>query len=367
MAADFFHVSDRTVRSWLVQEPQNPGRKGHSPALKLKALLEVRREVKRQGWNAGCDSIRRNLPWLPTRLVQHTLSAIKKRHRYRLEKHRRDHHLGLRVQVKGAVYAQDRTHLGRMGQAPVDTELVKDRGSLKTVGLSLHDSGSAQDIIELLELIRQTNGLPLVWMTDNGSAYRSDAVLSYLARHKVIALPSRPYCAQDNGAVERYFGELKAESQLGKGVIFTNLLEAQTRLFQAIHTLDDGRLRASKGYQTASCLHRTMPHWQERVTRDEFYARAKAAMRDVERPGMTKRQLHYAWRIAVYDLLEAYGLAQVIRPKMSVLHSEMQRDTLEASNGVRKALVVFKDGVTAVRQVVAYGLQTPLRSTSLAG
>jgi len=172
-----------------------------------------------------------------------------------------------------AVWCQDATHLGRLtNRKAVEAEVVKDRGSLQTLGLSVGPSATADDVVLLLKTLKgKKGGLPLVLQTDNGSAYCSKQVGRLLAREKVVHLRSKVRQPTDNGAAERGIGELKAEAGLGCGKRIEHSHQAGLLLVSAAQKLNSNRLRGSKGYRTANQMAKTLPSWYNRVTRDRFY------------------------------------------------------------------------------------------------
>jgi len=124
--AEAHGVTERTVRNWqrsAKDPPRRPGRPGTDPAIRSKALEEVKVQRKLQGESAGWRPIAKALSGKhPTRLVQHTLSALKKTDR--IEKRKRLAALAEKVTVlaKEVIFAQDQMHLGRQDGFAVVTD-----------------------------------------------------------------------------------------------------------------------------------------------------------------------------------------------------------------------------------------------------
>lgn len=206
------------------------------------------------------------------------------------------------------IWAQDSAHAGRTNEEEVKAEVIKDRATLGYVGLTVGPPATAREILEMLNAQKKERGLPLVWSTDNGSAYKNEKLIDYLRREKVIHLLSRPRTPQDNGSAEKGIRELKEEAGLGKGVKLSSPAEAARKLAVSWYILDHGRPRASKGYRTAEELEAQLPSWRERVAREAFYEQACRSMEKAVKGGGTARQKRQAQREAVYETLERYQL-----------------------------------------------------------
>jgi hypothetical protein len=206
------------------------------------------------------------------------------------------------------IWGQDSAHAGRTNEEEVKAEVIKDRATLGYVGLAVGPPATAGEILEMLNAQKKERGLPLVWSTDNGSAYKNEKLIDYLRREKVIHLLSRPRTPQDNGSAEKGIRELKEEAGLGKGVKLSDPSEAARKLAVSWYILDHGRPRASKGYRTADELEALLPPWHERVTREAFYEQACRNMEKAVKGGGTARRKRQAQRQAVYETLERYQL-----------------------------------------------------------
>jgi transposase InsO family protein len=89
---------------------------------------------------------------------------------------------------------------------------VRDLSSqyqLETLPAPAEDAETARGVIEAL--IRQ-HGPPLVFKTDNGSAFRAKIVRDLLEEHGVIPLFSPPYTPRFNGSIESGFSRVKVHA-----------------------------------------------------------------------------------------------------------------------------------------------------------
>jgi transposase InsO family protein len=311
-AARQLGVSERTLRNWErgAQEALKPlGRPAVSSGQRFKAYLQVARALRQQGSQAGWRPVLEKVkPFVSTRLVQEGLRALKKRRRLKLSKKICANRIHVEVLSPNVIWAQDSAHVGRTSKEEVKAEVIKDRGTLGYIGLAVGPSATSDEILDMLEAQKRGRGLPLVWATDNGSAYKSEKVAEYLRCEKVVHLLSRPRTPQDNGSAENGIRELKEDTGLGKGVKLSGPVEAAQKLAVSWYILDHGRPRASKGYRTAEELEVQLPSWRERVTRVAFYEQACGSMEKAVKGGGTARQKRQDQREAVYETLERYQL-----------------------------------------------------------
>lgn len=312
--ADLLEVDERTLRNWrrgAAGEEKKIGRPAYSKSEKYRALLAVRRQVKARGWTAG---------WRPmvavlsasTRLVQGSLALLKARHRKDIRDIREKHRVSLKVLAKDVIWTEDAAHLGETKNAKYLAEVVKDRGSLATKALVVGGPSTGADVAGILEGQKHLGRLPLVWATDNGSAYKSWEVAEFCEREKVVHLFSRPRLPQDNGAAERGICEFKAETGLDAGVHLRDGLEAVSRLLRGWRLLDH-RPRACRGFQSAVQLEKSLPVGPDMVSRTEFYKAACRSMEKAVQGGGTARERRRAERMAVYELLEKHNLVSIVR------------------------------------------------------
>ena len=267
--------------------------------------------MQRQGWS-GWRAIHEKVD-LPVRLIQLCVRTLKARRRTRIRRRIERTRVRTEVLATNVIWTQDSTHLGRVGFQARQAEVLKDRGPLRTVGLSVGRNATGRDVIDLFEAMKHVRGLPLVAALDNGPIYVCDEVVEYARRERMVLLRSRTHTPQDNGAAEVGIGELKTLAELGKGVQLQNTVDTASKLLAAAETLDRNRPRASKGYRTAMQLDSEMPRWYGRVRRDDFYRQAQNAMQSAARDGMTVRERRHAEREAIYSTLESFGLVKRTR------------------------------------------------------
>jgi transposase InsO family protein len=249
------------------------------------------------GWRPLVKGLRLRGEHVPLRLVQEALSRLKAKER-RLARERA---IGARISrtvlARDAVWAQDATQLWPGTFA----EVIRDVGSCRTLALGVGERAGGADVIALLGAVRKRRGcLPLVWQTDNGPAYTSEAVAKYLKSRRVAHLRSRVHTPTDNACMERAIREIKDEAAAGP----------QT-LAQGLRVLDEGRLRGSKGYVTAAQLDAALPQAPRCVDRARFHAAACAAAAAARSARGGARAARSRERSALWSLLARHALARV--------------------------------------------------------
>jgi hypothetical protein len=268
------------------------------------------------GWRDVLEGIRRKEAGrekpTSTMLVQQETAALKERIRTNRRRAVESAREGHEVLARDAVWAQDATHLGRLeDRREIQAEVATDRATLATVTSTAGPPASGEDLCEGLEAAKgRRGGLPLVWQSDGGSANRSEVVAAYLEANLVIHLRSRTHTATDNPAAEHKNRELKAESGLGKGVRLQDEATATERIETARRRIDEGRLRASRGWKTAVDLDRELPRADTIVPRARFYAEARQAMREAVLGRADPREIRKAEQDAIWGTLERHGLAR---------------------------------------------------------
>jgi len=293
---------------------QRQGRPAHSKAIRFRAAVEVARQRKHQGKKAGWRPIVKALDGrIPTRLVQEMLSRLKKRKRCRMKRHLTCAAERVTVKVKGVIWTQDGTHLGRSADEEVQAQIIKDRAPMKTMALSIGPPATSADVLVLLKSAKTEHGdHPLVWQTDNDSIYLADDVVDYLKEKRIVHLKSRVGRPTDNGAAERGIWELKSEADLGKGVKLNGCLDAALLLGQSAVKINRNRLRGSKGYVSANRLAQHMPSWYNLVDRNTFYEEVNIAVKSAV-DGEEGDRARKAERDAIHGVLEKYGLIEWTR------------------------------------------------------
>jgi hypothetical protein len=295
------------------------GRPRHPEAERARVRELVLEQFEAQGivgWRAVLAGIRRREAGraqpTSTMLVQQETSALKRRIGARSRRAREHARRGHEVTAREAVWAEDATHVGRLeGGEELQAEMATDRATTRTVILAVGPPATGKDICRLLDGAKEERGaLPLVWQSDEGSANRSEEVRSYLEKEQVIHLRSRVHTPTDNPVPEHKNREIKEESGLGKGVGLADASEAEERIEWARFRIDEGRLRASRGWRTAAELDQEMPRAEALVTRAQFYGEACSAMREAVLGLSDAKEIRRAEQEAVWRTLERHGAAR---------------------------------------------------------
>jgi hypothetical protein len=249
-------------------------------------------------------------------LVQRTLSALKaterREGRLRASRARVSHD----VLARDAIWTLDATALGRVGEARILGEVLRDPAPPKTLRSRIGPAATAAQVIELLEqAARERGGLPLALQTDNGPAYTSKELAAYLEAHRVVHLRSRVHTPTDNPSEEHGIGELKAESGLDADVRCASHEDLRARLAHARLCLDEGRLRASRGWRTAAEVDAALARADALVDRRTFHEACRRAVETAVLGPTTARARRAAERLAIWTTLETFGLARTRGPE----------------------------------------------------
>lgn len=305
--SESLRVSPKTLNNWKRKRPKKTGRPSYTNTQRRSAMRAVAKELRRQGY-PGEKAIERALPHVPLRLIREYVALAKTKRRKRMAINRKRARITIKVKATSVILAQDGAHLGRSGKEPVDAQIIKDRASLKIVTASVGPPTEDHVLADLTQL-KKSRALPLVWSTDNGSNYCTEAVTKYLEENNVIHLRSLPRTPQHNGAVERAVRELKAVSALGKGVAVDEV-SAKVALERAAHTLNSCRYRNIHG-ATADALDENLPAAYNLVNRNVFYAECRKAMCEARIGAVSWRSARMAERKAIYETLNKYGLIEI--------------------------------------------------------
>lgn len=318
-------------------------------------VARVRRiEVRRAGWR----TLRVHLDALevPTGLLQQSLSALKARSR-RHERWRRER---LRVHVtvlaRDVMWSQDATHLGRDCGRSVEGQVVKDVASTRNLSVWIGPSAKGCELVAMLRrTAAERGGWPLVWVSDNGPCNVETELEALLREHRVLHLTNMPHTPENNTWIERGFGEVKAETGLGKGVVLEGSPRALVDLrewlpdapavvgevaqghissqevgvraretplqgatwcallVRAWHKLDCVHVRTSRGGRTAAELDTILPCAEDLVCRDCLYEAACANIERGLRVAPNVRARRRAVREAILATLEGFGLVRRTR------------------------------------------------------
>lgn len=311
------NVDPRTIRNWRKRTKPGDfpklGRPAHDERAHRVAFWRVGREYLERG-RCGWLQIKKHIgDEVPTRLIQQhvrRLKACQRAHQRRRILKCREH---VDVLAKNVLWVDDSTRVAStVFGDKVESQVIKDRGPLKTVGIATGNPTNGKDVITLLESLKATRGLPLVFGTDNGPPFKCEDLESYLERNMVIHLKSLPRTPQHNGSAEVNMGELKRCAQLGAAVI-ASPCAAHTCLVRAALTLNENRIRISKGLKTAAELDEAMDVGYHLVDRGRFYSECSRRIAAVRRSGSKWRAMRMAERDAIFGTLEDYGLVKRYR------------------------------------------------------
>jgi transposase InsO family protein len=211
----------------------------------------------------------------------------------------------------GVIARQDSSQVGRRSRLKVMAEALQEAASLKYLELKVCAPVTSQTVLRMLQDLKAKGLLPLVWQTDNGKVYLSRDVQDFLAREKIIHLPSRFHTPTDNAGMEKAFRNLKEEARIASGLPWDQ--DAARRLDLARERLDQGRLKRSLGYRTSQNAQAALPHWSGMVSRDEIFQAVQKGLAAARARGGTARQVRTAEREAILGTLEAFGLVQRLR------------------------------------------------------
>lgn len=295
------------------------GRPPHSQSAWRKALKAVEKMLQVQGYRTGWRCVDRLLPKVPTKLVQNALRKLKADHRRRLRRRLEKNRVHWHYTHRGVVMAQDSAYVGRCLFRKVWVEVHKDPATCYSEVTGDGSAATGASVMEHLQALEEEGRLPLVFQTDNGSAYREEGLCRWLKEHQVIHLRSRVRLPQDNPFVESAIGEAKAEvppgtvyCTFGKGVEWRSPWEGVDLLAQLVDRVNQFRPRPGYGGKTACQLFKVVPSWKRMIKRRAFYS---AACRAIQRAtlGLKGRKARTAEREAIFRTMECFGLLKRTR------------------------------------------------------
>lgn len=318
ISASWVRTQRRRTERHHVPRPVGRPRLSAEERARVRALVLEQFEIQGiVGWRDVLEGIRRKEACrkkpTSTQLVQEETAAVKAERRSRKERALEAARVGHEVLYRDAMWSQDAANLGRVARRrKVDVEAGTDRGSTATVIAAVGPPATGEDLIHHLERAKaEREGLPLVWQSDGGGANRSEKVERYLERERVLHMISRPHQPTDNPVAECKNRELEEETGLGNGVRLENDAEASARIALARRRLDQGRLRASRGWKTAAELDSELRRADTIVDRGKFYEEARSAMKEAVL-GLTKvAAIRRAEQDAIWRTLERHGLARL--------------------------------------------------------
>ena len=275
------------------------------------------REYLRQG-RCGAEAIAAKIGGrLPERVPLRLIRQYVKRFKSCEARHERRRILPRRVRVevlaRDALWVQDSAQVGRDESGKkIESQVIKDRGPLVTVGVSTGGPTRSEDVLDLLHELKDARGLPLVLGSDNGAPFVSEEVEAYLRREKVIHLRSLPRTPQHNGSAEVGIGEIKRCAQIEASSV-TDPANAHAAVIQAAALLNRNRIRVSKGLKTGAQLDETLPVGYHQIKRDLFYEECSKRMEEAKLCVTTQRERRMAEREAIYSAMERFGLVKRYR------------------------------------------------------
>jgi hypothetical protein len=301
----------RTLLNWRQAAGRPVKRQGRPPATyaeRREVQAGVRWVIKRQGWNIGWRIMVLSLPGARVSVIKWALADLKANRGRKIRKLRAEQRIHYHYTHKEVVLAQDSAHVGQSAEGNVWIEALKDPAT--SLGEVIGDGAPVTSILVLsnFELLKEEERLPLVWQTDNCSAYCSAEVARWLKEHQVIHLRSRVATPQDNGSMEKLNGEIKTSFYpLTPTTYHSTRLEGPSMGSEIADRLNMERPRQSKGGKTACQLTLEVPRWNIKVDREVFYKAACDAIQ-VATQGLKGREARTAEREAIFQTLERFGL-----------------------------------------------------------
>lgn len=313
--AKLLEVTPRTIENWLRLYLRGgrakTGRPSYTNEERWKAIWAVRRELRRQGY-CGWRPIDEALKDVPTRLVQEYVKKFKAKKRRWNEMIKKEKRKGITVILKNAYCVSDGTFLGRIEKEGIESQVIKDRGSLKVLAIGTGLTAKGEDVIKMLDDLKTNRKLPLVLGTDNGSMYCNEEVRDYLKNEKVIHLLSLPRTPEHNSSAEITMREMKEESLLGRKTSLLCISESHDKIVCAARKLN-WRLRGSKKFKSANELDDTMVDATDVIDREMFYAECEQGLLKVRAGDFKGRELRMKEREVILEMMEKFGAVKLTR------------------------------------------------------
>lgn len=309
-------VSERTLRRWAQRADlprRRPGRPRHPEEVRAATRSSVREALDRLGWTAGEPALRASLPGAPRRPMREALRALKTQRRAERRSREAEARVSVDVVGRDVLWCLDATHLGRGLRGKLEGQVLREAATRRTLHVTAGGPSREDDVIRILQGMRDRGRLPLVLATDNGPAYTGEQLRMWMEANRVVHLRSVPRTPQHNARAERAIGELKAEGGLGSGAEWVDAAHALRHLEHARARLDECRARACLGGLTAAGVDGTMPAAYTPAERAAFHEEARRAV-EVAVGGLdgacARRR---AAREAVFRVLERRGLIRRTR------------------------------------------------------
>jgi hypothetical protein len=212
-AADFLHLSTRTLRHW---------RQHFAVALPLHALGRPVLRSSRQQRNEVIELLRMLGPHTSlaslracfTDMSRAELDNLLGRYRHVWRRRYQQAANVLHWTTAGAVWAIDFTGASQAIDGVYPYLLaVRDLASGKALLWQPQVEATAATTCAALAYLFAVHGAPLVLKMDNGCSFNAGAMLALLQQAEVIALFSPRYVPRYNGAIEAGIGALKARTE----------------------------------------------------------------------------------------------------------------------------------------------------------
>lgn len=197
----------------------------------------------------------------------------------------------------------------RRRRPAIQAEVVRDAATTKLITVVVGLAAGGQEIIAMMERLKSEGALPLVYLSDNGPAYRCAELAAWFQAHQVVHLFSLPHTPQHNAGLERANRELKEDADLAGDL---TLEEVRTAMWESRLRLNR-RPRPSRGGLTAEELDSILPDATTIVSREAFYNAALKAMAEAVAGLTSDRARRIATRQAVLKTLELFNLITVTR------------------------------------------------------
>ena len=156
---------------------------------------------------------------------------------------------GKPIRHPNQVWSTDITYV-RLGRGHVYLSVVIDWFSRYVVGWRLHDTLEAEECVACMDAAVTRFGAPAIANSDQGSAYTSEAYVSYLASRGIVQSVDGKGRWADNVVVERWFRTFKHEYLYLEE--YPNMRELRALVARCVRACNERRPHASLGYETPS-------------------------------------------------------------------------------------------------------------------
>ncbi len=139
------------------------------------------------------------------------------------------------------IWVSDFTYIPFQGKF-VYVATVEDLYTRKIVGMSVYTTHATQLVLSAFMNAILTNPRPVIYHSDNGSEYNSDAFIQTLERVGVIISRSAPGCPWENGYQESFYSQFKVD--LGDPSRFKTLGELVYEIYRTIWQYNHTRIHS---------------------------------------------------------------------------------------------------------------------------